>query len=117
MVLDLEKEKPLINVIGHQPCIGEMYLYANYPSEAKYQVLINKFGGSGLEHLNDSEAFIKYSIGIIDIYKYIEEYNRNKKHIILIVFDDMIPDTLILNFWQRSFKRSNTRHILEEIIL
>ena len=56
-----------------------MYWYANYPSEAKYQVLINKFGGSGLEHFNDSEAFIIYSSGMNDIYKNIEEYNRNKK--------------------------------------
>ena len=30
-----------------------------------------------------------------DIYKNIEEYNPNKKRKILIVFDDMIADTLI----------------------
>ena len=29
-----------------------------------------------------------------DIYKNIEEYNQNKKHKILIVFDDMIVDKL-----------------------
>ena len=29
-----------------------------------------------------------------DIYKYIEEYNPNKKRKILIVFDDMIADML-----------------------
>ena len=29
-----------------------------------------------------------------DIYKNIEEYNSNKKHKILIVFDDMIADML-----------------------
>ena len=29
-----------------------------------------------------------------DIYKNIEEYNPNKKHKILIVFDDMIADML-----------------------
>ena len=72
-----------------------MYLYANYPSEAKYQVLINKFGGLGLEHFNDSEAFIIYSSDLNGIYKNIEENNRNKKNVILIVFDDMTPDTLI----------------------
>ena len=29
-----------------------------------------------------------------DIYEYIEKYNPNKKHKILIVFDDMIADML-----------------------
>ena len=29
-----------------------------------------------------------------DIYKNIEEYNTNKKHKILIVFDDMLVDML-----------------------
>ena len=66
-------------MIGRQPYIDKMYWYANYSSEAKYQFLINKFGCSGLEHFNDSEAFIIYSSGMNDIYKNIEEYNRNKK--------------------------------------
>ena len=30
----------------------------------------------------------------MDIYKNIEEYNPNKKHKILVVFHDMIPDML-----------------------
>ena len=29
-----------------------------------------------------------------DIYKNIEEYNQNKKHKVLIMFDDMIGDVL-----------------------
>ena len=44
--------------------------------------------------MNDSKAFIEYSNGMDDIYKNIEEYNPNKKHKILIIFDDMIADML-----------------------
>ena len=29
-----------------------------------------------------------------DVYRYIEEYNRGKKRKVLIVFDDMIADTV-----------------------
>ena len=45
-----------------------------------------------LKYLNDSKVFIEYSNDMDDIYKNIEEYNTNKKHKILIVFDDMIVD-------------------------
>ena len=40
------------------------------------------------------KAFIGYSIDTNDVYKNIEEYNPNKTHKILIIFDDMITDTL-----------------------
>ena len=35
-----------------------------------------------------------HSNDMINIYKKIEEYNPNKKHKILVVFDDMIADML-----------------------
>ena len=41
-----------------------------------------------------SKAFIEYSNDIDNIHKNIEEYNPNKKHEILIVFD-MIANMLI----------------------
>ena len=44
--------------------------------------------------MNDSKAFIEYLNDKDDIYKNTEEYNPNKKHKILIVFDDMIADML-----------------------
>ena len=44
--------------------------------------------------MNDSKAFIEYSNDMDNIYKNIEEYNSNKKHKILIVFDDMIAHML-----------------------
>ena len=56
--------------------------------------MINKGGNTGLEHLNDSKAFIEYSNDMDDIHKDIEEYNPNKKRKILIIFDDMIADIL-----------------------
>ena len=32
----------LINLINHQPDTDKIYLYAKYPCEAKYQLLISK---------------------------------------------------------------------------
>ena len=47
-----------------------------------------------MKHFNDSKAFIEYSNDMDNIYKKAEEYNSNKKHKILIVFDDIIADML-----------------------
>ena len=88
------KTNSLFNLISYQPDTNKIYLYAKYPFEAKYQLLINKWERKGLKHLNDSKAFIEYSNIMNDIYKNIEEYNPNKKRIILINFDDMITDML-----------------------
>ena len=68
------------------------YSYAKDPYEAKYQLLINKREKKELKYLNDPKAFIEHSYDM-DIYKNIEEYNPNKKQI-LIVFDNMISDML-----------------------
>ena len=56
-------------------------------------MLINERESTGLKYFNDSKAFIEYSNDVDDIYKAIEEYNPNKKHKILIVFD-IIADML-----------------------
>ena len=42
----------------------------------------------------DSNTFIEYSNNMQDVYKNIEEYNPDKKHKVLIVFDDMIADMI-----------------------
>ena len=86
------KTNALLNLINHEPDIDKIYLYAKDPYEAKYQFLINKRESTGLKHLNDSKAFIKYSNDMDDIYKNIEEYNPNKKRKILIVFNYVIAD-------------------------
>ena len=56
-----------------------MYLYEKEPYEAKQQFLINKLEKVGLDHFNDSKAFIEYSNDMQDVYKNIEEYNPGKK--------------------------------------
>ena len=48
------------NLISHQPDFYKIYLYAKYPYEAKYQLLISKRKSIGLKHFHDSKAFIEY---------------------------------------------------------
>ena len=84
------KTNALLNLINNQPDIDKIYLYAKDPYEIKYQYLINKREKVGLDHFKDPKAFMEHSNDIEDVYKNIENYNRGKKHKILIVFDDMI---------------------------
>ena len=88
------KTNALLNLINNQPDIDEIYLYAKDPYEAKYQFLTNKRESVGLKHLNDLKAFIEYSNDMHDAYKNIDEYNIDKEHKILIVFDDIIVDMI-----------------------
>ena len=69
-------------------------MYPKDPYEAKYQYLINKREGVGINHFNNPKAFIEYSNDMCDIFKNIEEYNPNKENKIWIVFDDMIADMI-----------------------
>ena len=69
-------------------------MYAKDPYEAKYQYLINKREGVGINHFNDPKAFIEYSNDMQDVYKNIDKYNVDKEREILIVFDDMIADMI-----------------------
>ena len=48
----------------------------------------------GIDHLNDSKAFIEYSNDVYDVYKNINYYNPDKENKILIVFDDMSADII-----------------------
>ena len=74
----------------NQPDIDKIYLYTKDPYEAKYQYLINKREGVGINHFKDPKAFIEYSNDMHDVYKNIDEYNPDKENKILIAFDDMI---------------------------
>ena len=87
------KTNALLNLIENQPDIDKIYLYAKDPYEAKYQYLINKREGVGINHFNDPKAFIEYSNDMQDVYKNIDEYNPDKERK-LIVFDDMIVDMI-----------------------
>ena len=84
----------LLNLIENQPDIDKIYLYAKDPYESKYQYLINKREGVGINHFNDPKAFIEYSNDMRDVYKNIDEYNLDKENKLLIVFDDMIADMI-----------------------
>ena len=55
-------------------------MYAKDPYEAKYQYLINKREGVGIDHLNDPKAFIEYSNDMHNVYKNINYYNPNKEN-------------------------------------
>ena len=81
-------------MIENQPDIDKIYLYAKDPYEAKYQYLINKREGVGIDHFNDPKAFIEYSNDMRDVYKNINYYNPDKENNILIAFDDMIADMI-----------------------
>ena len=88
------KTNVLLNLIENQPDIDKIYLYAKDPYESKYQYLINKREGVGINHFNDPKAFTDYSNDMHDVYKNIDEKNPDKENKILIVFDDMIADMI-----------------------
>ena len=88
------KTNVLLNLIENQPDIDKIYLYAKDLYEAKYQYLINKREGVGIDHFNDPKAFIEYSNDMHDVYKNIDEYNLDKDNKNLIAFDDMIADMI-----------------------
>ena len=88
------KTNVLLNLIDNQPDIDKIYFYAKDAYEAKYQYLINIREKVGLKRFNDPKAFIEYSNDMCDVYKNIDEYNIDKEHKILIVFDNMIADII-----------------------
>ena len=88
------KTSALLSLINNQPDIDKIYLYAKDPFEKKYQYLINKLEKVGLNHFNDSKAFMEYSNDMQDVYKNIEDYNPIKKRKVLILFDVMIADMI-----------------------
>ena len=63
------KTNILLNLIETQPDIDKRYLYAKDPYEVKYQYLINKREGVGINHFNDLKAFIDYSNYMHDVIK------------------------------------------------
>ena len=88
------KTNLLLNLLENQPDIDKIYLQAKDLYELKYQCLINKREGVGINHFNDPKDFIEHSIDMHDAYKNIDEYNPDKENTILIVFHDMIADMI-----------------------
>ena len=84
----------IFNLINEQSDIDKIYLYAKDLSEPKYKFLIKRRENAGIQHLNDSSAFVPCSNTMDDVYENIDHYNPRRKRKILIVFDDMISDIM-----------------------
>ena len=91
-IINFKKKNSLFNIISNQTLI-KYDLYAKNSYEAKYEFLINKRESTGLKYLMVLKL-IEYSNDMDGIYKNIGEMNLNKKHKILLVFDDTIADML-----------------------
>ena len=72
------KTNVLLNLIENKPYIDKIYLYANDPYESKYQYLINKWEGVGINYFKDLKAFIEYSNDTRNVYKNINHYSPDK---------------------------------------
>ena len=94
----------MLNLINGQKDIDKIYLCAKDLSESKYEYLIKNSENAGIKHLNDSKAFIECSNTMDDIYENIENYNRNRKRKMLIVFDDTIADIMTNKKFQSLIK-------------
>ena len=88
------KTNVMFNLIKEQGDIDRIYLYAIDLGEPKYEFLIKKCKDAGIKYLNDLNTFIECSDTLDDVYENIGHYNPNKKRKILIVFDDMIADSV-----------------------
>ena len=73
------KTNVLLKLIENQPDIDNIYLYPKDPYDAKYQYLINKREGVGMNHFKDPKAFIEYSNDMGNVYKTTDDYNLDKK--------------------------------------
>ena len=88
------KTNVLLNLMEKQPDIDKIYFYVKDPYEAKYQYLIHKREGVGVDHFNYPKGFIEYSNDMHDVYTNIDEYNPDKENKIFIVFDEIIADMI-----------------------
>ena len=56
--------------------------------------MINNRKNAGIKHLNDPTAFTEYSNNMDDVFTNIDDYNKQRKQKVLIIFNDMIPDIM-----------------------
>ena len=78
------KTNALFNLINEQDDSDKIYLYAKDLSEPKYEYLIKKRENVGINHLNDSIAFIECFNTMDDVYENINGYNPSRERQILI---------------------------------
>ena len=88
------KTNTLLHLIDKFHSIDKIYLYAKDTDEDKYQYLINKREQVGIKNLNDPHTFIEYSNNMNDVLEDINNYNKKRDKIVLIIFDDMIADIM-----------------------
>ena len=99
------KTNTLLNLINQQDDTDKIYLYAKDLSEPKYEYLIKKWENTGINHLNDSNAFIKCFDTMDDVYESTNDYNPNRERKILIICDDMIADVMDNKQFQAIIKK------------
>ena len=71
------KTNTLLHLIDKLHPIDKIYLYAKDLSEPKYKYLINKREQVGIKMLQNAKVFIEYSDDMNDIFKNINDYNKN----------------------------------------
>ena len=98
------KTNALLNLIKEQDDIDKNYLYAKDLSELKYEFLIKKRKDVGIKYFNDPNAFIGCSNTMDNVYENIYDYNVSRKRKILIVFGDIIADTITNKKFQAMIK-------------
>ena len=98
----------LIQNLNNTDPIDRIYLYAKDLSEPKYEYLINKRKQAGIKYFNDPTVFIEYSNDMNDVFTNIDDYNKQRKRKVLIIFDDMIAD--IMN-------NKNFKAIIKELLI
>ena len=74
-------------------------------NEPKYEYLIKKRDDVGINHVNNPNAFIECSNTIDDVYESIHDYNSSRRRTILILFNDMIADTMKNKQFQAIIKK------------
>ena len=67
--------------------------------------MIKKREDVAIKVVNDSKVFIEYSQCMDDVYNNIDDYNPPRKRKYLIVFDDMISDTMTDKTFQAIIKK------------
>ena len=88
-----EKTNSLFNLINHQPTKIKFIYKLKIDMKKNISFWLTKEKVLASSIFINPKAFLEYSSDMDDIYKSNEEYNPNKKHKILTVFD-MIADML-----------------------
>ena len=84
----------LIQNLNKTTPVDKIYLYVKDLSEPKYEFLINNRKNAGIKHFNITTAFIEYLNDMNDVFTNIDNYNKQRKRKVLIIFDDMIADIM-----------------------